>query len=217
MIKACIFDLDGTLADTLSTIAEYGNIALTTHGYKKIEIETYKKLVGDGRDELVRRMLSYVGDCELKGFEAVKKTYSSLYEQNVTGETKAFEGIPELLDVLKRKSIKLAVLSNKQNEVVPAVVEALFGADCFDLCLGQSDAIKRKPAPDGANLIAEKLKVEPHEFLYIGDTNVDMLTGKAAKMNTVGVTWGFRDRQELVESGADYIINKPAELLELIK
>lgn len=216
MIKACIFDLDGTLADTLSTIAKYGNDALKAHSYKQIETEKYKHLAGDGRDELIRRMLKTVGDEELKGYKKVGKTYDTLYENDVIGYTKPFEAIKNLLISLKKKHIKIAVLSNKPNTVVPKIIETLFGKGFFDACLGQTDNIKRKPSPDGALLIAEQFNIPPEQCLYIGDTNVDMKTGNAAKMNTVGVLWGFRDKQELLDSGAKYIAEKPMDILNFV-
>lgn len=216
MIKACIFDLDGTLADTLSTIANYGNTALKAHSYKTIEIDTYKHLAGDGRNELIRRMLRAVGDEELKGYEKVGKTYDTLYENDVIGYTKPFEGMKDLLICLKKKHIKIAVLTNKPNNVVPEIIEVLFGRGFFDACLGQTDNIKRKPAPDGALLIVEQFNILPEECLYIGDTNVDMQTGNSAGMPTVGVLWGFRDKQELLDSGAKYIAEKPMDILSFI-
>lgn len=217
MIKACIFDLDGTLADTLSTIANYANIALKAHSYKQIEVERYKTLAGDGRNELIKRMLKAVGDNELKGYKKVGKTYDTLYENDVIGFTKPFEGMKSLLIALKKKHIKIAVLSNKPNTVVPKIIETLFGKGFFDACLGQTDNIKRKPSPEGALLIAEQFNISPKECLYIGDTNVDMKTGNAANMNTVGVLWGFRDKQELLDNGAKYIAEKPMDILEFIK
>lgn len=216
MIKACIFDLDGTLADTLSTIANYGNTALKAHSYKTIEIDAYKHLAGDGRNELIRRMLRTVGDEELKGYEKVGKTYDTLYENDVIGYTKPFEGMKDLLICLKKKHIKIAVLTNKPNNVVPEIIEVLFGRGFFDACLGQTDNIKRKPAPDGALLIVEQFNISPEECLYIGDTNVDMQTGNSAGMPTVGVLWGFRDKQELLDSGAKYIAEKPMDILSFI-
>lgn len=216
MIKACIFDLDGTLADTLSTIANYGNTALKAHSYKTIEIDTYKHLAGDGRNELIRRMLRTVGDEELKGYEKVGKTYDTLYENDVIGYTKPFEGMKDLLICLKKKHIKIAVLTNKPNNVVPEIIEVLFGRGFFDACLGQTDNIKRKPSPDGALLIVEQFNILPEECLYIGDTNVDMQTGNSAGMPTVGVLWGFRDKQELLDSGAKYIAEKPMDILSFI-
>lgn len=216
MIKACIFDLDGTLADTLSTIANYGNTALKAHSYKTIEIDTYKHLAGDGRNELIRRMLRAVGDEELKGYEKVGKTYDTLYENDVIGYTKPFEGMKDLLICLKKKHIKIAVLTNKPNNVVPEIIEVLFGRGFFDACLGQTDNIKRKPSPDGALLIVEQFNILPEECLYIGDTNVDMQTGNSAGMPTVGVLWGFRDKQELLDSGAKYIAEKPMDILNFI-
>lgn len=216
MIKACIFDLDGTLADTLSTIVNYGNTALKAHSYKTIEIDTYKHLAGDGRNELIRRMLRTVGDEELKGYEKVGKTYDTLYENDVIGYTKPFEGMKDLLICLKKKHIKIAVLTNKPNNVVPEIIEVLFGRGFFDACLGQTDNIKRKPSPDGALLIVEQFNILPEECLYIGDTNVDMQTGNSAGMPTVGVLWGFRDKQELLDSGAKYIAEKPMDILSFI-
>lgn len=216
MIKACIFDLDGTLADTLSTIANYGNTALKAHSYKTIEIDTYKHLAGAGRNELIRRMLRAVGDEELKGYEKVGKTYDTLYENDVIGYTKPFEGMKDLLICLKKKHIKIAVLTNKPNNVVPEIIEVLFGRGFFDACLGQTDNIKRKPSPDGALLIVEQFNILPEECLYIGDTNVDMQTGNSAGMPTVGVLWGFRDKQELLDSGAKYIAEKPMDILSFI-
>lgn len=216
MIKACIFDLDGTLADTLSTIANYGNTALKAHSYKTIGIDTYKHLAGDGRNELIRRMLRAVGDEELKGYEKVGKTYDTLYENDVIGYTKPFEGMKDLLICLKKKHIKIAVLTNKPNNVVPEIIEVLFGRGFFDACLGQTDNIKRKPSPDGALLIVEQFNILPEECLYIGDTNVDMQTGNSAGMPTVGVLWGFRDKQELLDSGAKYIAEKPMDILNFI-
>lgn len=216
MIKVCIFDLDGTLADTLSTIANYGNSALKAHGYDEIETEKYKLLAGDGRDELIRRMLKTVGDSELKDFETVRKTYDTLYENDMMGITKVFDGMKELLMNLKKKHIKIAVLSNKPDNVVPTVIETLFGKGFFDACLGQLDSIKRKPAPDGAILIAQQFNVLPEECLYIGDTDVDMQTGSSAGMNSVGVLWGFRGEKELISNGANYIVKKPSEILNLV-
>lgn len=215
MIKASIFDLDGTLADTLSTIANYGNSALKAHNYPKIEIEKYKYLAGDGRDELIRRMLKTVGDDELKGFEKVRKTYDTLYESDVMGVTTVFDGMKELLLTLKKKHIKIAVLSNKPNNVVPLIIENLFGRGFFDACIGQMDNIRRKPAPDGAIIIAEQFNIAPQNCLYVGDTSVDMKTGASAKMITVGVLWGFRDRQELEQNGAEYIVETPMDILKL--
>lgn len=217
MIRAGIFDLDGTLADTLTTIANFANCALEAHGYEAIEEEKYKKLVGDGRDVLIERMLRLAGDDELKDFEKVKKTYNDLYSSDVIGTTKVFEGVKEMLTELKKRRFKIAVLSNKQHEIVPEIVKGLFGNGFFDACLGQMDTIPKKPAPDGAKLIAEQFDIPCNEWVYVGDTDVDIETGKASGMTTVGVLWGFRDRNELEKAGADYIIEEPDELLKIIE
>ena len=217
MIRACIFDLDGTLADTLTTIANFANSALKAHGYEAIEEERSKKLVGNGRDVLIEKMLRLVGDTELNDFEKVKKTYDDLYSSDVIGTTKVFDGVKEVLTELKKRRMKIAVLSNKQHEIVPEVIKGLFGYGFFDACLGQMDTIPKKPAPDGAKLIADQFDIPCNEWLYVGDTGVDVETGKAAGMTTVGVLWGFRDKKELKKAGADYIIEKPEELLGIIE
>ena len=128
---------------------------------------------------------------------------------------KAYPGIPEVLARLKEQGAKLAVLSNKPHENTVNVIEKVFGPDLFDLVQGQSELFPRKPAPDGALYLAESLQAAPEECLYIGDTGTDMKTGKAAGMYTVGVLWGFRDRQELVRDGADCVIADAAELADI--
>ena len=190
-IKACIFDLDGTLTNTINAIAHFGNIALAAFGLPEIPVEDYKIYVGDGRDKLIHRMLRVYG-------------------------TDAYDGIRELLEELKENGIKIAVCSNKPDNVVHFVTDNIFGENYFDAVHGVIDGMPTKPNPFTALEIAKKLGVKPSECLFLGDTNVDIFTAKNAGMTSVGVLWGFRTRNELVQAGADYIAENPHVILQLI-
>ena len=216
MKKACIFDLDGTLANTIESIAYFGNRALSALGYQTIDVGTYRYLVGNGADRLMRGMLSTVAPGY--GEDTVtelRKLYDGFYESDPMYLVKNYPGVPETVKQLKENGILTAVLSNKPDNVTQMVVRELFPAGTFDRCYGQRDGVARKPSPEGALLIAEELGVKPEECLYIGDSDVDMKTGKAAGMETVGVLWGFRDREELEANQAQHVIAQPEELLEL--
>ncbi|MBA4689016.1 MAG: HAD family hydrolase [Candidatus Galacturonibacter soehngenii] len=215
MFKACIFDLDGTLTDSLESIAYSANRAIAAFGFAPNPVEAYKHFAGDGADTMLERSLIAAGDVNLEYIEPVKQKYKELFQKDCMYLVKPYEGIVELLKILKEKNIKIAVLSNKPHNRAVDVVETLFGKDYFDIIMGQSKHIKRKPSPDGALIIADELGLLTSECIYIGDTNTDMITGKSANMFTVGVTWGFRDRQELEANNADYIIDSPLQLLEI--
>jgi len=215
MYKGCIFDLDGTLADTLQSLAYCTNLALEAVGLKPNPVCMYKKFAGDGAKVMIQRSLAAAGDLEFKLFEKAVEVHKKTYEQFSMYKVKAFDGIDKLLSELKDKGVKIAVLTNKPHKRAVDVVSSLFGENCFDVILGQSEEFERKPSPEGAFIISDKFGLKPSECVYLGDTNTDMKTGKAAGMFTVGVTWGFRDRQELVDNNADYIIDEPLELLRL--
>lgn len=220
MYLACIFDLDGTLANTLRSIAYFSNEALKKLGYPTIPEEAYRKIVGDGADMQIHRMLSAVSGSRAFTEEdaaALKKTYYSFYESNPTYLVKEYPGIQETLDELKRAHVPAAVLSNKPDAWTQSIVSALFPEGSFRFCLGQTPGIPRKPSPEGALLLAEKLRMAPKDILYIGDTNTDMKTGSSAGMNPAGALWGFRDRKELEENGAVHLLNTPRDILPLIR
>lgn len=215
MIKVCIFDCDGTLADTLVSIAYNANRALKNYGYMEIPVEEYKRLVGDGAQELIRRCLKRCGDEKCTQFEEVYKRYREYFKEGCTYQVKPYDGIPELLIQLRKRGIKTAVLSNKPHEQTIRVIYHAFPEDTFDMILGFKEEIPKKPAPDGAWKIMEEFQAEAEECLYIGDTNTDMQTGNAAGMHTVGVLWGFRDRKELEENRAEYIAEHPLQILKM--
>lgn len=213
MYKAAIFDLDGTIADTIESIAIAANKTLTASGLKPLDTERYKYFAGDGADTLIRRTLAAAGDTEGVHFEQAYAIYKEFFEKDCTYKVKVFEGMKEVLDRLKTEKVSLAVLSNKPHDRTVTVVETLFGKEYFDFILGQQASYKRKPDPEGAYLVAKQLQVSPSECIYVGDTNVDMQTGTSAGMYTVGVLWGFREREELEANHADAIIAEPKELL----
>lgn len=216
MKKAVIFDLDGTLTNTLKSLWKSTNMALATAGLPPHEIDSYKYFAGNGAKELIRKSLIADGDTELVHFDSVMEAYNRIFEEYCMYEVKPYDGIPELLKALKERGLHLAVNSNKPQPRTVDVVEQIFGKDTFDLLVGQCEERKRKPAPDGVNYILEQLHLDKEDVLYIGDTCTDMQTGKSAGVFTVGALWGFRDRQELVENHADAIIEKPLELLQYI-
>ena len=216
MKKAVIFDLDGTLTNTLKSLWKSTNMALATAGLPPHEIDSYKYFAGNGAKELIRKSLIADGDAELVHFDSVMEAYNRIFEEYCMYEVKPYDGIPELLKALKEKGLHLAVNSNKPQPRTVDVVEEIFGKDTFDLLVGQCEERRRKPAPDGVKYILEQLHLNKEDVLYIGDTCTDMQTGKSAGVFTVGALWGFRDRQELVENHADAIIEKPLELLQYI-
>lgn len=210
--RACIFDLDGTLCDSVESIAWSGNHMLADLGMRQATLEDYKRFVGDGVDVLMYRLLRFGGDEEGVRFEEAKKIYTEYFAEGCLYRVKAYPGIPDMLTELKDCGAKMAVLSNKPHENTENVIERVFGKELFDLVQGQCELFPRKPAPDGALYLAQQMGVSPQECIYAGDTGTDMQTGKAAGMYTIGVLWGFRGREELVREGADCVIKTATEL-----
>ena len=216
MFRGIIFDLDGTLLDTIETIAFYGNKALEKYGFKAIETKEYKYFVGDGAVQLIERMLAFRGSHDKEMFEKVFNEYNFLYNNDTFYKTTVYDGINELLKSAKEKGIKLAVLSNKPNIATQDVIKRFFGNDTFDFFYGAREGIPLKPDPTSAIMLAKEMGIQKEEIVYVGDTCVDMKTGKSAGFYSVGVLWGFRDRKELEENKADLIISHPSELLKLM-
>lgn len=214
MIKACIFDLDGTLADTLESMAYVANEIMRKFGLKELPVDNFRYYSGEGANMLMRRCLKDAGDPELTRFEEGQRIYREMFAADPMYKVTHYPGMPETLKELKKRGVKLAVCSNKPHPAAVKVIAQMFGDD-FDMVIGQSDAIRRKPAPDGPLKVAEEFGVRPEECMYIGDTRTDMLTGKAAGMFTVGALWGFRDLEELKTNGADMIAEKPSDLLNI--
>ena len=215
-IKAFIFDLDGTTLDTVESIGSTVNMVLEEMHLKTQPISDYKHFAGDGQIELVKRALAAAGDEKLVKFEAAMNRYIELFEDRCTYKVEPYEGIREMLTELKNRKIKICIFSNKQHDNVTSILDKLFGENYFDMVLGQREDHVKKPSGEGIDIILDKIKVNPEYCIYVGDTNTDMMTGKNYGLYTIGVTWGFRTRQELIEANADTIVDKPAELIEIL-
>ena len=215
MIKACIFDLDGTLADTLDSMAYVTNIIMEKFGLKTLPVDNFRYYSGEGANMLIRRALKDAGDPELAHYDEGQKLYREMFEADPMYKVVPYKGMPETLKELKKRGVKLGVCSNKPHEAAVKVVERMFGSQIFDAVMGQSDSVRKKPAPDGPLKIAEQFGVKPEECMYLGDSGTDMQTGKAAGMYTVGVLWGYREKEELLKNGADYLVDSPEDILDL--
>jgi phosphoglycolate phosphatase len=213
--KAVIFDLDGTLLDTLEDIADSMNSVLGKLGHPVHDTEAYKYFVGDGFRILAKRTLPE--NCQDEGY--IDQAYMKVrdeYLKRWADKTKPYAGISEMLDGFTSAGLKLAVLSNKSDDFAKLMIKKLLPSWEFDPVFGERKGIPKKPDPAGALEIADILGVKRDECLYLGDTGVDMLTASAAGMFAVGVLWGFRKADELLANGAAVLINKPQEALSLI-
>ena len=215
-MKACIFDLDGTLTNTLESMTYSVNLTLEEMGLSKITKDQCRLFVGNGARVLIEKSLKAAGDTDASRIEEGMEIYGRIFDRNCTYHVTPYEGIPEMLKALKDKGIQLAVLSNKPDRQTVKVVKAIFGEELFDYAQGQKEGIRRKPEPDGVWYLMEQMHVSKEECLYIGDSEVDAATGRNAGLKTIGVLWGFRDRKTLETAGADHLIARPDELLQFV-
>lgn len=216
MFRLCIFDLDGTLTDTLDSLTYSVNLTLEEMGYPALERSKCRAFVGNGSRVLIEKALKASGDTTLSRIEEGMEVYDRVFDANCTYHVTPYDGIVELLQALKEKGMKLTVLSNKPHRQAVHVVEEVFGKEMFDWVQGQQEGIPRKPDPYAAIQIAEKFGVKPEECVYIGDSEVDVATGTTARMKTLGVTWGFRSVEQLKEAGATILLDRPVQILEEI-
>ena len=213
--RAAVFDLDGTLLDTLSDIADAMNAALNRMGFPGHETAAYRYLTGDGARALTERSLPESARGETTITACVRELRRE-YADRWGTKTRPYPGIPELLSGLVRRRLKLSVLSNKLDEFAGRAVRDFLPGFEFAFVIGARADVPPKPDPAGALLISGGLGIPPAQILYLGDTGVDMQTAVRAGMYPVGALWGFRDEQELRENGARVLINSPPELLGLI-
>lgn len=217
MKKAVVFDLDGTLSDSIASIKYCADRALASFGYGPFSEKEYMYFVGDGAEKLIKRALAAAGDSGPSRFGEVFALYKEYFAADCMYQVKPYDGIRELLAELKLRGVRLAVLSNKPHTQTLDVVETLFGRGYFDVLQGQQEGLPIKPDPAGAFAICGQLGLESGELLYLGDTATDMRTGKRAGAFTVGALWGYREREELEEAGADALIAHPMELLAYLE
>ena len=213
--QAVIFDLDGTLLDTLRDIAEAMNRALAHLDLPPHEIEAYRQFVGEGATVLAQKVLP-----EGHRTDAMTKRLRDLfikdYRSNWNIYTRPYPGIRELLDELVKARIPMAVLSNKPHYFTVVCVETFLDRWPFTIVLGESETCPKKPSPAGALRIAHELNLHPRDFLFVGDTRIDMITANRAGMYPCGVLWGFRGKEELFASGAKSMVEHPLEIIDLM-
>lgn len=210
---AAIFDLDGTLADTLDDLADSMNATLAEFGFPEHGVEPYRYFVGRGMLNLARSTAPEGTDEAT--VVAIRDRMTERYHNTWDAKTRPYAGIPELLSELGKRGLRLAVLSNKPDVFTRLMVERFFPG-VFDFVAGARDGVPIKPDPTGAVAIAADFGVEPAACVYLGDTNTDMKTGRAAGMFTIGVSWGFRPVKELEEAGAQAIVDAPLEVLRFL-
>ncbi len=213
---AVLFDADGTLLDSIDDLADSMNSTLRHFGFPVHDNDKYKYFVGDGMENLVIRTLpdperanaALVREC----LEVMRRKYSL----NWKNKTRPYPGIPQMLDELSRRGMKMAILSNKPDDFMREMASELLPSWRFETVMGERPPVPRKPDPSAALLISDMLGISPDRFLYLGDTATDMRTANGAGMYAVGVLWGFRSREELLANGAKRLISHPSELLDLV-
>lgn len=213
MYRCVIFDLDGTLLNTLEDLASAGNYALEQLGFRTHEIEKYKYFVGNGIPKLIQRILPAGSDSVL--CDKAHGLFSEYYSVHSTDKTKPYDGICSLLSRLKADGVKTAVATNKDHDFSVSLINTFFGDNIQVIC-GRKNGIPKKPDPFSVNHIMKQFEADKSETLYIGDSNVDMETARNAGLDSCGVLWGFRTETELRESGANYIAKTPDELYRII-
>lgn len=215
-MKACIFDLDGTLTDTLESLTYSVNETLKEMELSPITDKECESFVGNGARVLMECSLHAVGEENLDRLNEAMERYGRIFDANCTYHVTSYDGIEEMLGRLKESGIRLGVLSNKPHQQTVKVVREIFGEDIFDCVQGQQETVARKPDPAGVFRLMEKMQVTEEECLYVGDSEVDIRTGRNAGVKTVSVTWGFRTREELEAAEAGTIIDIPGELLQYV-
>ncbi len=211
---AVLFDLDGTLINSLEDLAESANEALKKHGFKTHSTDSYKKFVGNGVRNLIKNAAP--DEAEDSVVDNILEDYRIIYNKNYVNKTRAYDGIHEMLDYLKKAGIKMGVCSNKPHKPTNEIVEKLLGIEYFDVVFGEREGIPRKPDPASLIEAAEKLGVPPSQTIYVGDSGGDMESANRAGMLAVGVLWGFREKEELMECGGKILLTSPPELVEFV-
>lgn len=211
MKKTVIFDLDGTLLNTLDDLADSTNYALSKFGYPTRTIEEVRQFVGNGVAKLIERAIPEGKNNP--NFEKCLSIFKENYAQNMYNKTAPYNGIIEMLSNLKSKGIKIAVVSNKFDLAVKELCKKYFEG-FIDFAAGENEAqgIKKKPAPDTVISVLNEFNFAPEDAVYVGDSDVDIMTAKNSKMPCISVTWGFRDKKFLLENGATILINAPSEI-----
>jgi phosphoglycolate phosphatase len=213
--QAVIFDLDGTLLDTLADIGDAVNCMLMEFGFPTHTLNDYRRFIGNGISKLVFLALPLEGRSDVM-FDNCLDRVRELYGENWNRQTRPYDGILDMLDRLKQKEVPMAVLSNKPHDFTVRHVNAYFDRWEFKAVMGQNDRFPIKPDPAAALDIAGRIGLSPSAFLFVGDSGVDMQTAMAAGMHSVGAKWGFKGPQELMENGCQTLVSHPREIPELL-
>ncbi len=213
MIDTIIFDLDGTLLNTLEDLKDSTNFALSYYNYPTKTLEEVRNFVGNGVEKLIERAIPNGADNP--NFYACVERLKDHYSKNMYNKTKPYVGIIDMLDELNRRNVKVAVVSNKFDKAAKELCKKYFNGK-INIVIGESASIKKKPSPESVLEVIKQLDAKKEETLYVGDSEVDIETAKNSNLTCISVTWGFRNREFLVNSGAKYIIDSPLELLKLI-
>lgn len=215
MFKAAFFDLDGTLVNSLYDLAASTNHVIAKYGFNKREVDEFKYFVGDGIPKMLQRAIGE--EIEAETFEKIKNEFLQYYAEHCADETCAYEGIVGLLMFLKSKGVKLAVVTNKAQEMAEKVINEVLGFVLkFDYILGMQPGIPAKPDPTGVLMAMDKLGVKPNECVFVGDTGMDVAAGVNAGAYAVGVLWGYREKDELEKSGAVAFAKEPKEIANIV-
>ena len=214
--EAAIFDLDGTLVNSLDDLADSANATLRAHSFPVHEVEVYRYFVGNGSRKLIERILPEEYAADMAFVEQFMSEYKDCYAQNLLQKTKPYDGIMEMLAELRRRGIPMAVCTNKHQSAAETIVEALFPHDTFWEIIGDQEGLPRKPDPQKVLRIMRNFGVTGKQTAYFGDTDVDMDTARNAGTFAVGVLWGFRPKEELIAHGADLLLSHPMELFEKV-
>ena len=208
-----VFDLDGTLIDTLEDLKDSVNYAMNVYGFPERSLEEIRTFVGNGVGKLIERAIP--DGIENPLYKECLKVFQDHYSKNMQNKTAPYNGIKELLAELKDRGFKMAVVSNKFDSAVKKLVKEFFG-DYIKVAIGESENVSRKPAPDTVIKALAELGSAPDKAVYVGDSEVDVMTAKNSKLTCIGVTWGFRTREVLEKEGAQYIIDEPHQLLSIL-
>jgi len=214
--RSIIFDLDGTLLNTLEDIGDSVNRMLTEIGFPGHSLDDYRRFIGNGLKKLVERALPVAGR-SAEMVDASVRRAREIYWENWNVKTRPYDGIGDMLEQLNRKGTPLAVLSNKPHDFTVRYVDAYLGRSNFKVVMGQSDRFPVKPDPTSALEIARLIDLPPSAFFFVGDSNADVQAATSAGMHSVGVGWGFRGPRELVENGCRTLVNHPLEIVDLIR
>lgn len=213
-IQAVIFDLDGTLLNTLDDLADAGNRVLAALEYPQHPTEAFRRFVGSGAHILCKRMLPEEHRSESE-VNLAHSIFDREYKEHMFDKTAPYPGIPALLEDLRRRNLLLGIVSNKPDVYVQPIAERYF-PEIFSAVAGPQNG-QLKPDPSGVIAVLRKFSVLPQDTLYVGDSDVDMETARNAKVHSCGVLWGFRDRQELASAGANHLVSDPSGILDLVE